>query len=170
MGGDSQDELITVSKSSSDWIDALKSGLKSDGVVVVKDVLDDRSIARSIDELEMALSAVVATVGRERLRSPAREFGVARIPMKYQPWFLSFFEIPEVLQVIDQAVGNTAICHLQNGFLLPPDKESVEAFQLQPHQDFPRHLNGYVASVNTFFPLSDFTIESGATQVLVGSH
>jgi ectoine hydroxylase-related dioxygenase (phytanoyl-CoA dioxygenase family) len=43
-------------------------------------------------------------------------------------------------------------------------------FQNSFHRDFPRHLNGYVASINTFFAIDAFTRTNGATLVVPGSH
>jgi ectoine hydroxylase-related dioxygenase (phytanoyl-CoA dioxygenase family) len=43
-------------------------------------------------------------------------------------------------------------------------------FQNTFHRDFPRYLNGYVASVNVFFAIDDFREDNGATWVIPGSH
>ena len=44
------------------------------------------------------------------------------------------------------------------------------AAQHRFHRDFPRYLNGYLASVNVFFALDEFRPESGATRVVPGTH
>ena len=69
-------------------------------------------------------------------------------------------------------MSETAILHLQNGLILPsfPAGEVPETFQTSFHQDFPRHLNGYVASINVFFSVDAFTEENGGTIVVPGTH
>jgi ectoine hydroxylase-related dioxygenase (phytanoyl-CoA dioxygenase family) len=114
---------------------------------------------------------LVADVGQERL-DRAGERGVLRLPMKYDPAFLSLLELPEVLALIDATVSPTAIMHLMNGFILPsmPEGSSQEIFQTSYHRDFPRLLNGYLASINLFVALDDFEVENGATVVVPGTH
>jgi ectoine hydroxylase-related dioxygenase (phytanoyl-CoA dioxygenase family) len=61
--------------------------------------------------------------------------------------------------------------HLQNGLVLPPCGETVpRRFQTTFHRDFPRYLDGYVASINTFLAIDDFTATNGATLLVPGSH
>ena len=62
--------------------------------------------------------------------------------------------------------------HLQNGFILPstPKGQTPSIFQHSFHQDFPRVLNGYVASINIMFALDQFSTETGATLVVPGTH
>jgi ectoine hydroxylase-related dioxygenase (phytanoyl-CoA dioxygenase family) len=119
-----------------------------------------------------AQSAIRREVGDERLRR-AGEIGVLRLMLKYEPHFLRFLEIPELLAVVDATVSETAIMHLQNGFILPSFEGSSGApkvFQNTYHRDFPRYLNGYMASVNIFFAIDEFRADNGSTWVVPGSH
>ncbi len=165
--------ITTVGTQEDCWLSTVLEALgpKGPGVIVVEEVLNATDVSVGQQELEAAFAAMRSEVGDARLRV-AGEHGVARIPMGYRPWFLGLFAIDQVLAVVDRTVGDTAICHLQNGFLQRPDigdpKEGI--FQATPHRDFPRYLSGYVASVNTLFALSEFAEERGATRVLLGSH
>lgn len=69
-------------------------------------------------------------------------------------------------------LSETAILHLQNGFILPsfPPFSTPDVFQNAFHQDFPRVLSGYIASVNIMFAIDPFTRDTGATLVVPGSH
>ncbi|HEX6390562.1 MAG TPA: phytanoyl-CoA dioxygenase family protein, partial [Solirubrobacteraceae bacterium] len=49
-------------------------------------------------------------------------------------------------------------------------EEAPERFQTRLHRDFPRYLNGHVASVNTFLAIDAFTADNGATLFVPGSH
>jgi ectoine hydroxylase-related dioxygenase (phytanoyl-CoA dioxygenase family) len=110
---------------------------------------------------------IVNEVGHDRLQR-AGELGVLRLMMRFDPFFFRFLEIPEVLAIVDATVSPTAILHLQNGFILPSFAPSgnPRVFQNSYHQDFPRLLNGYVASINVFFAIDEFTRENGATWVV----
>jgi len=109
----------------------------------------------------------VREIGEERLQR-AGEVGVLRLMMRFDSFFFRFLEIPEVLAIVDATVSPAAILHLQNGFILPsfPARESPKVFQTSYHQDFPRVLNGYLASINIFFAIDDFTRTNGATWVV----
>jgi len=92
--------------------------------------------------------------------------------MQYDAHFFRLLENAAVLAVVDAMVSATAILHLQNGFVLPssPASEQKTVFQNSYHRDFPRVLNGFVASVNVLFAIDPFTKESGATWVVPNSH
>jgi ectoine hydroxylase-related dioxygenase (phytanoyl-CoA dioxygenase family) len=76
-----------------------------------------------------------------------------------------------VLAVVDATVSPTAILHLQNGLILPPVRgDEARLFQTTFHRDFPRHLEGYLASINTFLAIDEFTCDNGATLLVPGSH
>jgi ectoine hydroxylase-related dioxygenase (phytanoyl-CoA dioxygenase family) len=115
--------------------------------------------------------AIHREVGRERLER-AGELGVLRLMMKYDAHFLRFLEFPEVLAIVDGTVSATAILHLQNGFILPsyPPGKTPEVFQNAFHMDFPRVLNGYLASINIMVAIDPFTVANGATLVVTGTH
>jgi len=77
-----------------------------------------------------------------------------------------------LLAIVDATVSQTAILHLQNGFILPsyPPGKVPRVFQNRYHRDFPRHLNGYLASINALFAIDSFTRDNGATFIVPGSH
>ena len=128
-------------------------------------------VRETADHLYSVRGLILAEVGEERLRR-AGELVILRLMMKYDRFFARFLEIPEMLAVIDATVSPTAIMHLQNGFILPsfPPGETPKVFQNAFHMDFPRLLNGYLASINLFIAISDFTAESGSTLVVPGTH
>ena len=142
-----------------------------DGYAVVESVLSDSFLQTTREAMYRAQEAIWRDVGEERL-SRAGELGVLRLMLKYEPHFFKFLEIPEVLAIVDGTVSNTAIMHLQNGFILPslPLGQTPTIFQNTFHQDFPRVLNGYVASINIMFAIDEFSIATGATIVVPGTH
>ena len=150
---------------------AIFDQLCTSGYAVVESVLSESFIKKTREAMYSAQEAIWRDVGQERLRR-AGELGVLRLMLKYDPHFFKFLEIPELLAVIDGTVSNTAIMHLQNGFILPslPEGQTPKIFQNTFHQDFPRVLNGYMASINVMFAIDEFSKETGATFAVPGTH
>ncbi|ACC40763.1 phytanoyl-CoA dioxygenase family protein [Mycobacterium marinum] len=163
--------MTAVECDASPWLVQLQDALHCVGYAVVEDVLDAGFLATTRDRMYLVQERILSEIGQERL-SIAGELGVLRLMMKYDPHFFAFLEIPEVLNVVDRVLSDTAILHLQNGFILPsfPSVATPEVFQNAFHQDFPRVLSGYVASVNVMFAIDPFTRDNGATLVVPGTH
>mgnify|MGYP003579382828 CR=1 FL=1 len=155
----------------SDWLEKAIASLKSDGCAVIEGVLPSDMLRETKDRMYVVQKKLHDDVGKERLER-AKELGVLRNMLKYDDFFFRFLELPELLAVVDATVSNTAIMHLQNGFVLPsfPPGEAPKVFQNKFHMDFPRVLNGYLMSINAFFALDDFDRSNGATWVVPGTH
>lgn len=153
------------------WLDDAVHGVRVDGFAIVEDVLDRNLLARAREAMYAVRERIVADVGADRLER-AGELGVLRLMLAYDERFYELIELPDVLAVVDATVSPTAIMHLQNGLILPRAARAGGArhFQTSFHRDFPRHLEGYVASVNTFLAIDEFTAENGATLLAPGSH
>jgi ectoine hydroxylase-related dioxygenase (phytanoyl-CoA dioxygenase family) len=154
--------------------DACRSALDSvrqNGFAIVESVLDRDFLERTRDRMYSVRDRIVDDVGEDRLVR-AGELGILRLMIKYEPHFLEFLELPLLLMILEGSVSGTSILHLQNGFILPSftAADQRQCFQNSYHQDFPRTLNGYVASVNALFAIDEFTRANGATWVLPGTH
>jgi len=160
-------------RADADWLPPALESVRCLGYAVVEGVLGAELLARTRDAMYRCRDAILADVGEARL-SRAGELGVLRLMMKYEPLFFEYLRVPQLLAVVDAVVTPTAILHLQNGFILPSSGGATVdgrgRFQSTYHQDFPRVLNGYVASVNVFFAVDEFTSTNGATWVLPGTH
>jgi ectoine hydroxylase-related dioxygenase (phytanoyl-CoA dioxygenase family) len=163
--------MLALSCRQHEWTDRAVAALETDGCAVVTEVLDADFLARTREAMYQTQQRIRAAVGEDRL-TRAGELGVLRLALEFDNHFLRFLELPEVLAVVDRTVSETAILHLQNGLILPsfPKGEVPATFQTTFHQDFPRYLEGYVASVNLFFAVDEFTEENGATIVVPGTH
>lgn len=171
MGRAGRDPVRVVSSRDPAWLEAALEGLEVDGCAVLTDVLRPERVGVLRDALYRARTRIVAAVGQDRLER-AGEDGVLRCAMLYEPVLLELLELGELLALVDATVSPTAVLHLMNGFVLPSraDDGALAVFQHGFHRDFPRYLNGYVASFNAFFALDDFRPESGATRVVPGTH
>jgi ectoine hydroxylase-related dioxygenase (phytanoyl-CoA dioxygenase family) len=164
--------VANLNARSGDWLTSALERLRDVGYAVVEGVLDDERVDRGRRGLYEVQQAIHSELGPDRL-SRAGELGVLRIMARFDPWFLSLLETPEILAVVDATVSDTAILHLQNGFILPPARDTGDdgaTFQQTFHRDFPRHVNGYVASINALLTFDEFTAANGGTLVVPGSH
>jgi ectoine hydroxylase-related dioxygenase (phytanoyl-CoA dioxygenase family) len=158
------------SRTDPDWLPTTLEALRCAGCAIVTDVLSPELIARTRPAMYEAQARVRADVGQQRL-DRAREVGVVRVMPHYDPFFLELIALPEMLAIVDRTVSDTAVMHLQTGLILTPWDVSVgEVFQHTFHQDFPRYMNGYLASVNIMLALDAFTTENGGTLVVPGTH
>jgi ectoine hydroxylase-related dioxygenase (phytanoyl-CoA dioxygenase family) len=95
---------------------------------------------------------------------------VLRNMVAYDDRFLELLETPEMLAIVDATVSPTAILHLQNGFVLPSVEGETASFQHTFHMDFPRYMNGYLASLNVMLTIDGYTALNGGTIVAPGTH
>jgi ectoine hydroxylase-related dioxygenase (phytanoyl-CoA dioxygenase family) len=162
---------LRYSGSIDNWLAPCLDNVRCLGCAIVEGVLSDAFLAKTREAMYRCQRAIAADIGDERL-ARAGELGILRLMMKYEPHFLQFLALPELLAVVDGTVANSSILHLQNGFILPSGGTVEERghFQSTYHQDFPRVLGGYVASVNVFFAIDEFTETNGATWAIPGTH
>lgn len=157
-------------KKSSNWLSEVQMSLNTKGFAIVEDVFNSAFIVKSRESMYLVQKKIVEEIGQMRLDN-AGEAGVLRLMMKYHPLFFVYLESPTILEIIDKLLTPTAILHLQNGFILPSeDLKQPQIFQNSFHMDFPRVLNGYLASLNIMVCIDDFSHENGATLVVPGSH
>src|SRR5690349_17456641 len=153
------------------WLDKVVEAVQYAGVAVVEGVLDTALVEETHEHLYEVQRRIRDDVGEDRLAA-AGELGVLRLMLRYDEFFFRFMELPEVLAFVDATVSETATLHVQNGLVLPSFEEGAapKVFQNRFHRDFPRILNGYPMSVNTFFALHEFSEETGGTLFVPATH
>jgi ectoine hydroxylase-related dioxygenase (phytanoyl-CoA dioxygenase family) len=170
IGSVSHSMLTVIPASDEGWLIETREAIRHVGCAVVTDVLDSPLIERTRAALYRTQTLIYEDVGTDRL-ARAGEIGVLRVMPRYEPFFLDLLAIPEMIAVVDELLSPTAILHLQNGFILPPqDPAGDTRFQHTFHRDFPRYLNGYLASLNVMLTLDEFTDTNGGTLVVPGTH
>ena len=161
---------IAVGRSDEQWLDRVVESVSSSGLAIVEGVLDDALIEECRSAMYAVQKRIQSDVGIERFDA-AGEVGVLRLMLRYDDFFFRLLELPEVLDVVDATVSETAILHLQNGLILPPIAgDAPDVFQTRYHRDFPRVLKGYLMSINLFFALDEFNARSGGTRFVPGTH
>jgi ectoine hydroxylase-related dioxygenase (phytanoyl-CoA dioxygenase family) len=158
-------------RSQSNWLELTVSSVRFLGFGVVEGVLDERLLEETRRAMYDVQDRIRSEIGEERVEQ-AGELGVLRLMLAYDQRLFRLLELEPALAVVDASVSETAILHLQNGLILPSFErgERPDIFQLRFHRDFPRILNGYVISVNTFFAIDEFTSDNGGTLVVPGTH
>jgi ectoine hydroxylase-related dioxygenase (phytanoyl-CoA dioxygenase family) len=153
------------------WLGDAVASVRDDGYAIVEDVLPPDVLDRTRRAMYAVQARIRDDIGPDRLER-AGELGVLRLMLGYDESFCGLLEREEILELVDATVSPTAVLHLQNGLILPPQPREAraEVFQTSFHQDFPRHLGGYVASINVFLAIDAFTEENGATLLVPGSH
>ncbi len=162
--------LFINSKHDPDWLTNTLDAVKYGGAAIVTDVLSPDLLERIRPAMYEAQARTLEEVGQDRL-DRAGEVGVMRVMLSYDPVFAELLELPELLAVVDNTVSDTAVMHLQNGLILPPFSGNADAIhQFKFHMDFPRYMEGYMASVNTMLAIDEFTARNGGTLVVPGTH
>jgi ectoine hydroxylase-related dioxygenase (phytanoyl-CoA dioxygenase family) len=158
-------------RTDADWLPRALEFVRLLGYAAVSGVLDEAMLERVRQAMYRTQRRIMEDVGQDRLQR-AGELGVLRLVAKYDQIFLDLLALPQIVSVIDATVSETAILHLQNGFILPSfkDGEAPSVFQNRYHMDFPRVLNGYVMSINVMLAIDEFRPDNGATLVIPGSH
>lgn len=161
----------TDCRSDERWLARTLDRVQKDGCAIVENVLTPDFVSQCRDALYRVREAIRKRPVANTIIERTGGLNILRLSFKYDPFFYSFMEIPEVLEIVDHTVSSTAILHTQNGLILPPAAGGVKkSFENQWHLDFPRVLNGYMASINTLFAIDAFTEENGGTRVVPRSH
>ena len=163
---------ITLHCKDDAWKRLALDAVKDQGFCIIQGVLTEQFLDATREAMYRVQKVIEQEVGQERLKR-AGELGVLRLMLKFDPHFLRFLEIPAVLAIVEATLSETAILHLQNGFILPSFSAEAGAprvFQNSYHRDFPRVLNGYLASINMLFAIDEFRSDSGSTWVVPGTH
>jgi ectoine hydroxylase-related dioxygenase (phytanoyl-CoA dioxygenase family) len=162
---------MTVSTHRADWVATMSEAVRLQGYAIVTDILSPDFCEEARARMYLAKEQIEREIGPERL-ARSGELGVVRLPLKYQPFFCEFLALPALHAIIDATLVPTAILHTQNGLILPPASidQQQGRFQKTFHRDFPRFMNGYLASISVLFAVDEFTEQNGATLLVPGSH
>src|SRR5258706_7163895 len=128
-------------KKDHNWLETCLEQINTNGFATVEGVLEPSFLKTTREKMYDVQEKILKEVGADKLDA-ANEVDVVRLMMKLDPFCIRYLEIPEMLALIDQTVSNTAVMHLQNGFILPsfPTEKTPDTFQYNFHWDFPRHM------------------------------
>ncbi len=108
-----------------------------------------------------------AEFGKDRLMELG-EYGTHRGLLVEDQVFRDMVMQPRVLEVVHAVLGKSAILNLQNASAAFP---GLKHFQTSFHRDFAKDfVTTKPLSINAFWCITDFSVETGATQAVAGTH
>jgi hypothetical protein len=164
--GDPAGYGILQRRTSVDDVDAAVEELDLLGFTVVPSSLGGRDLAALRNAVDRGYGVQAAEGGSDELGA---ERGILRCPLAADELFLTAATLPVVIEIAKRTLGENLVLLQQNAIINSPNEPQ---FQSKWHRDLPyQHL---VASqklaVNALLCLDDFTLETGGTLVLPGSH
>lgn len=153
------------------WLNDCNKLLDTVGFCIVEDIISPSDCQKGMKALDKIYPLIQQEISFERLKTAGEE-GVLRAPMNFSPYFMQLLENTAIQTVVNSVLSDTSILHLQNGFVFPAQERDkpLESFQYTFHPDFPRYLNGYVASLNALITLTDIHPEDEIFYVVPGTH
>ena len=108
------------------------------------------------------------TIGKDYLAS-IKDLDMCRAPLLYDNTFLDLATDSFILEIVENAIQNKVVLHLQNGIINRPQ---TTHHQQSWHRDLPyqNFVSSKPLSISALVTLDPFTKETGATQVLMGTH
>ncbi len=111
----------------------------------------------------------VEEMGGEEMLRRCNDANVVRCPLAYDDLFVDVAANPNLVNVIRKVLGENFVLMQQNGLLNRPKGEH---YQLHWHRDlaYQHWTSSEPLAINALLALDDFTVETGCTFVLPGSH
>lgn len=138
------------------------------GFTIVEGALSSGKLEAWKTKIDDVYNEQEAKYSKEKLAS-IEELDMCRAPLLYDKAFLDLAQVEEVLDIVSLLLGQHFILSLQNAIISRPDRVH---HQTSWHRDLP-HQN-YVStrplSVTALFAIDEFSLETGATQVVPYSH
>lgn len=131
------------------------------GAVVVKAVFDLDLIERLLAEL------AVAIVEDSKSRPDVFDAGMVHNCMTRGKHMLTLLDHPRLNYYLSELFTPHCIIYAYQSSSLEPSKGN---YGTRIHVDCPRFIPDYVSNIGVIIPLTDFTLENGATYYVAGSH
>lgn len=152
-----------------DDIESSVEDLRQRGFTLVQSGLTDDELARLRDRLDAVYQEQVREAGGEDQLARCQDVDVARAPLLYDELFVRIASNANLLNVVARMLGDNFVLMQQNGLLTRP---ATENYQARWHRDlsFQHWVSSEPIAINALLAVDPFTVESGATVVLPGSH
>jgi len=163
--------MLNVNSNKNDWLNKCNELIKSEGFCLVSNVVSEENNRLGIDVLKDVYLKVTNLIGMKRLKR-ANEEGVIRAPMNFDSYFFSLLDNEKIQKLSEKLITTTSILHLQNGFIFPKHNSNTKLsnFQYTFHADYPRYMNGYIASMNMLVTFTDIKEEDEIFYVVPRTH
>ncbi|HEY9868137.1 MAG TPA: phytanoyl-CoA dioxygenase family protein [Candidatus Obscuribacterales bacterium] len=153
------------------WLKQTIRSLQTAGYAVVLDVFDGERQEQTGQALRRAARALREDVGEELLRS-ALELSIIRFLLKYEPFFFTLLELPQMLCVVDGYLSPDAILRYQVGVILPAASQNLPEHRVMHHLHVNfRHIpNVPRLALDCVLLVTGLSTEAGGVEVFPGSH
>ena len=160
---------VTLRGIASTAVDRCVEELRFLGCALVPSGLTSGEIAVLRDQLDAVYDRQVAEIGGVGAMTRCNDLDVARCPLVYCEAFVQVAANANLLAVVARLLGDQFMLLQQNGLLNRPANEN---YQARWHRDlsYQHWVSSQPLAINALLALDDFTVESGATCILPGSH
>jgi ectoine hydroxylase-related dioxygenase (phytanoyl-CoA dioxygenase family) len=135
---------------------------ETDGYIIRRNAIDAALASTLKEEVAKALKEE-----EKYAASPLYKKGVVSLCPAYSKEFLKVLESRVVMDAVDGFLGRDCILHIFMSSCMPPGESN---YSERIHVDNPRFIPNYTEGFGCIIPLTDLTLENGATYILPGSH
>lgn len=139
------------------------------GFTVLGGVLDSTELQQCREAVDTLLLMQAESFAHDELEAIG-ELDIVRAPLVDDDFFLfSVAMAPAVLDLVEHVVGNYCLLHLQNAIVNRPDRAH---HQSNWHRDLPYldRVSSAPLALSALFCIDEFSVDTGATSCIPGSH
>jgi ectoine hydroxylase-related dioxygenase (phytanoyl-CoA dioxygenase family) len=144
--------------------------IKRNGWAVVEDVIPVESLDECRRRIDDAYAAQVKEFGGEERLGQAKDKNVVRMILAYDDYFLQYVNNKVVMEYIRAMLGENVTLSSQVGVLNRPAQTSVISHVWHRDLQYQHFVSSKSLAAQALFCIEEFTVESGGTLVLPGSH
>ncbi len=160
---------ISRSERAEDALGVQVEELRRDGYTLIDSGLSEPQLAALRAGLEAVYRTQVEEIGGEDALRRCSDANTARCPLVYDDDFVDVAANPHLLALIRAMLGENFVLLQQNGLLNRPGNTH---YQARWHRDlsYQHWISTEPIAVNALLALDPFTVSTGATCVVPGSH
>ena len=151
-----------------DLLDRCAEEVALRGFAIVQGIVDPSRLAEWRKRIDDVYRTQEDEFGADALDC-IQDRDVCRAPLLYDRAFLELAAHPRILAIASRLLGGYHILHLQNAIINRPERRH---HQTSWHRDLP-HQNFVISrplSINTLIAIDEFSVQTGATEVIPCTH
>jgi ectoine hydroxylase-related dioxygenase (phytanoyl-CoA dioxygenase family) len=165
-----QTQGVSEFRQNADAIDLHLEEVRERGYTVLPGVLDADELVETRARIDSVYERQVEEFGGVDRLERIHDADIARCLVEYDDFFVTLAAHPSVGQVVRRVLGDYYVLSAQNGIINRPTDDQF--FQHAWHRDLQyRHLtSSRPLAVTALYCIDDFTLATGGTHLLPGSH
>ena len=139
------------------------------GYTLIENVITPEEAQEIVNKLEIIWKIQEEEVNNKFNIKEIAENNIVRAPFAYDDIFYKTLNNPKIIPYLKEILGDYFILSQQNGVMV---ESNLTHSQNKWHRDFPNmhYVSDPPLAINAFFCLTNFSFETGATQLLPHSH